>query len=293
MVVISAACVLVAIGVVAFWPGEREPEYNGKKLSEWLEVCRQYPMPGPERVPAEEAVRNIGTNALPWLIRWMNYDMPGWKQTFFQSKYSRLVPKFAMYYFIKPIVKSRHAQVGFVVLDTTAGPAAPALARIMDNWPKGSGMQALVSLRSLGADAVPPLYAFATNRAKPLQARREAMSSIGMLSSLGTNEEWIVRAIIPYLSEEEMAEPTARALGAMRLRPDVCVPALRKALASKNPEVRVWAVVSLGRFGREAEQAIPELTGALADSDPRVHQEAGNALERIAQGVPRNGVKDF
>ena len=32
-------CVLVGIGVVAFWPGEREPEYNGKKLSEWLDIA--------------------------------------------------------------------------------------------------------------------------------------------------------------------------------------------------------------------------------------------------------------
>jgi len=31
-----AACVLVGIGVVAFLPGEKEPEYNGKKLSEWI-----------------------------------------------------------------------------------------------------------------------------------------------------------------------------------------------------------------------------------------------------------------
>jgi HEAT repeat protein len=146
-------------------------------------------------------------------------------------------------------------------------------------------MQALVALRGLGADALPPLYAFATNRAKPLLVRRAAMDSIGMLRYLGTNEEWVVQAIIPYLSEEEMAEPTARALRGMGMVPSVSVPALRKAAASKNPNVRVWAVISLGRFVNEAEQAIPELTDALVDPDPRVRQEASNALERIAPGI--------
>src|SRR5580765_6326029 len=36
--IIAAVMSLVAIAlVVACWPGEREPEYQGKKLSEWLE----------------------------------------------------------------------------------------------------------------------------------------------------------------------------------------------------------------------------------------------------------------
>jgi hypothetical protein len=224
----------------------------------------------------------------------MNYDTPPWKEKLFQSKYSRYVPRFAMYYMIKPIAQSRHAQVGFEVLGTTAGPAAPGLARILDNYPKISWMLALVTLHNLGLEALPPLYGVATNRAKPLQVRREAMSSLGMLRGLRTNEQWIVAAIIPYLSEDDMAESTARGLGGMSMAPEIAVPALRKAASAKNPEVRVWAVVALGRFHSEASSAIPELTGALVDSDPRVRQEAMNALESIKQSTAvTNGVKNF
>jgi hypothetical protein len=44
MVSLAAAVIVVAmVGMVVLWPGEREPEYQGKKLSEWLEMQDQRP----------------------------------------------------------------------------------------------------------------------------------------------------------------------------------------------------------------------------------------------------------
>jgi len=34
---------VVTVAAVAFWPGEREPEYQGKKLSEWVLLQRTSP----------------------------------------------------------------------------------------------------------------------------------------------------------------------------------------------------------------------------------------------------------
>jgi hypothetical protein len=61
-------CVIVTIlnvcllGVVAMnvWPWE--PVYQGRKLSKWLEHSGE---------EADNAVRHIGTNALPYLVRWI------------------------------------------------------------------------------------------------------------------------------------------------------------------------------------------------------------------------------
>jgi hypothetical protein len=53
-------CVLVEIGVVAFWPGEREPENNRKKLTEWLIYRGTAKSEDQVQVP-EDAVRHIGT----------------------------------------------------------------------------------------------------------------------------------------------------------------------------------------------------------------------------------------
>jgi hypothetical protein len=85
---------LAAIGVVAFWPGEKEPEYKGKKLSEWLNVVATNL--SIEDVTAFEehhfaeiksaaslegigAVRSIGTNAVPWFVKWVERDRPAWR----------------------------------------------------------------------------------------------------------------------------------------------------------------------------------------------------------------------
>jgi hypothetical protein len=92
-----AACVSLGIGVVAFWPGEKEPEYNGKRLSEWLDIaCTNMSsleeasavlagnfaeIKSKPLLEAVQAVRGIGTNAVPCLVRWAAIDpRPPWKE---------------------------------------------------------------------------------------------------------------------------------------------------------------------------------------------------------------------
>jgi len=79
----SVVAAVLAVIIIAFWPEKKEPEYRGKKLSEWLPTYD-----GPEVVwrrgdpwtPAgREALRQIGTNAIPCLIRWIRYERPVWK----------------------------------------------------------------------------------------------------------------------------------------------------------------------------------------------------------------------
>ena len=83
MVVLAGIVAAVVVAVV--WPREREPEYKGKRLSEWLTLWEPNYVPGGglgdknRRVEAQMAVRHIGTNALPWLLRWVRYEQPAWK----------------------------------------------------------------------------------------------------------------------------------------------------------------------------------------------------------------------
>src|SRR5262245_367846 len=69
VVIVVAAVVVAAVMAAVLWPKEREPEYQGKKLSEWINVGSRE---GPE------AVQAIGTNALPCLVRWISYHEPRW-----------------------------------------------------------------------------------------------------------------------------------------------------------------------------------------------------------------------
>jgi len=73
----------VAIGaiVVCFRP-EREPEYGGKKLSEWAKIYSEtfdFPNGSQQTQQASEAIRHIGTNAIPYLAKWIAYNPPTWQ----------------------------------------------------------------------------------------------------------------------------------------------------------------------------------------------------------------------
>ena len=92
------AVVLVVAGVLVEVLGsrEREPEYGGKKLSEWVQA---YPpeswiwvRPAPttrdgiarlftETKDPMRTIRHIGTNALPYLVKWMDYEASPWKRS--------------------------------------------------------------------------------------------------------------------------------------------------------------------------------------------------------------------
>jgi hypothetical protein len=295
-----AACLLVGLGVVAFWPGEREPEYDGKKLSEWLKICSDNRVvlsdsQSQSLEAAREAVRKIGTNGLPWLIKWISYDLPKWKSALLYSKFYRWLPTPIGNSMVAPILQAQRAREGFNILGTAASPAVPDLVRMTDHWPRSSSINAVWAIAGCNAqpDVLSALLAIATNRSKTLDIRRTTMHAISTLHSVEKYESWVVPAIFPCLAEQNMANSTIIALGSFRISPDVGVPVIRTAAGSTNAEVRVWAVVSLGRYGRNASAAIPELLRALNDNDPRVQLEARDALQVVAPEVLTNAPKKF
>src|SRR5262249_20059643 len=138
-------CVLVAIGVVAFWPGEpevKEPEYRGKKLTEWMRPYEQdYQWHGriwiseEDQVVVDDAVRHMGTNALPWMLKWIAYEPTAWKAEFWRilSKLpvnltARLLPKHNYWELDGFRID---AAIAFKILGPEAAPAVPALSRMV------------------------------------------------------------------------------------------------------------------------------------------------------------------
>src|SRR5438876_6833658 len=80
-------CTVVAGAVVFLSRGPHQPEYEGRRLSQWIDrLALRSPPASPE---AEEAIRHIGTNALPWLVKWSLYDVP-WPRRMIYRFSSRL-----------------------------------------------------------------------------------------------------------------------------------------------------------------------------------------------------------
>ena len=72
---VTIGCAAVAaVTWCVLWPRESEPEYNGRKLSEWLAKADPGVAPDAGTTEAEGAVRAIGTNAIRLLLRWISYE---------------------------------------------------------------------------------------------------------------------------------------------------------------------------------------------------------------------------
>jgi hypothetical protein len=72
LLLILLGCAASITLAVFLWPREHEPEYKGVSLSAWLERGRRDPDFAP-------ALKHMGTNALPFLIRAITYEEPRWR----------------------------------------------------------------------------------------------------------------------------------------------------------------------------------------------------------------------
>src|SRR5690349_21639323 len=80
---IMAPCgALIMIAALLFISG-REPRYQGRGLSEWLDACQK--IKGERRIveanweDTRQALLLIGTNAFPSLLKRVGYERPAWQ----------------------------------------------------------------------------------------------------------------------------------------------------------------------------------------------------------------------
>jgi len=131
-------CVFVLLlGALYFFNREpTEPRSQGQKLSRWL--VQYYGKPGscipePEQAQAQEAIYNIGTNALPWLLARLTYEQPAWRRKL-ESLGRKAPSRFGKW--IQTLTddgletRSRLAEYGFFALGTKATGAESELNRL-------------------------------------------------------------------------------------------------------------------------------------------------------------------
>jgi hypothetical protein len=282
------------MGVVAFWPGDREPEYNGKKLSEWLALQRYRPE------EASDAIRAIGTNALPVLVSWTELQVPDWRYNLaigYSSFPGPIHSDSLADFFInqKATTRSFNSVFAFRILGTNASAAIPELSRfVMDtrNRDRRNAAHALAYIG--GRDALPPLLAALEDKTVPDIRRALIAGAMPHLNYRGPELTNAVPVMIACLCESNQFVPSlaATALGTFLFEPEQCVPALTKAAASPDYRVRRNAIRALGNFGCTDTNAIHAVSKALDDSHQDVRKEATNALQKIAPEVLTNGTTE-
>jgi hypothetical protein len=165
------AAVIFASLVAAFTrraPSEKpQPSYKYQQLSDWLAMCRPRVGPWDTGGEAELAVRLIGTNALPFLLEWIRYELPPWRQRLLTLA-TWPVPGKPLYeakiVFGQSLILGEStrlaelAELGFVILNSNAIPAIPDLERLMKDKQKPVvGLRAIYALGAIGGPAMTAL----------------------------------------------------------------------------------------------------------------------------------------
>jgi hypothetical protein len=289
-ILLLLALAVVAMGLVVFWPrGPKEPVYQGKPLSQWLEaqVTPTKQAGGiivatttSEWPDASTAVRALGTNALPWLLYEFSSQEPtnGLRVTF--NRWADKYPRLRFLFRTDPLRVKRAAR-GLQLLGPAVTPALPELARYFGDARRAS--DAIYAMAGAGELAIPWF-----DKALASTNAQAEVAAVACLERLATSTAAAVPPLVKALqhTNDAVRRMAAWALDASTARPDLTIPALTGALSDSDPEVRRWAAQGLGWRAKHASQSLPALRRLMADSNRHVAEDASNAVLRIEQTTP-------
>ena len=256
----TLALLLVALAGLSAWQGLRQPEpvYQGKRLSVWLERPT-----GDDR--DAQTIRQIGTNALPFLIKWLRAQdtrLNQWETTWVQwqttwAERQNLVP----FHFLVPVhfksaeVRRAEAAFGYEALGPLANAQVPSLMDAITNDPSPevrlAAEEVLIYLGPEARRAAPALF----------RATKDPNDMVRI------NAFWVLGKILPE----------AR----------LTIPVLVAGLDDPSPGARFRAAIVLGEYGSAAKAAVPALLRVLP-----TNSAARTALERIdPEAAAKAGVK--
>jgi len=226
--IVAVLAVLLAAAAVLLLSPEREPSYEGRSLSQWLQVPGQF---SPEGTRVDEAIRHIGTNALPCLFRWIRAKPPPCGRLVESGK----LPQWFLYLLLRfPLGRFLwhdrfdDATVCIMMLGAEARPAIPALVRVINRSKDPYRVsRAMLTLNFIGEDSVPAL---ANCLADPREAVRVAAA--GHLGQLGAKARLVLPALLGTLSDPS---PWVREITTNALR-KIAPEELEKSAGTDRPE---------------------------------------------------------
>lgn len=275
-----------------------EPAFAGKTLNAWLQQYRSTggdPDKIEQNTQAIKAVRSIGTNAIPTLLKMIR---------------AKTSSKFGL---SDLNVKGVD---GFFILGAAASNAVPELLEIMDeNESPSSQASAAHALAGIGPGAtvaIPALARLATNSQSKIRsfafmvlAKISASynltmpiathalndtnylvsySAMDLLGNCGTNAVASIPTLVRVSTNADfrLRRAACVALGKIHSSPGITVPALMARLSDPVAQVRGEAAWDLGNFGSLARKAIPALIELQhSDKDAQVRSAAEEALKKI------------
>jgi HEAT repeats len=302
--VVAAVLVLGIAGVifgVVHLASPREPAYQGKTLSEWIApFCRQTakgldapggPQHFEELEPVRHAVRQIGTNAIPFLIARLNHRESALHRV--TRQLSEKQPYVALR-LADPNVPKIRAIRALANLGRDGRSAIPSLKGQLSDITLSE--HAVYALSGMGAEGMRAMMEQYTNI--PALCRHQVMLTIvsptsiyrgePMASSgIDENIERLVEGLswVVQQSTSPFRLPAINRLRELRSRASSAVPTLLTVLSDPNPVARQTAIRALGEIQAQPEVVVPALTNLLNDPDLGTRMAAGFALRAFGYDV--------
>ncbi len=269
----AAAIVIAAIGALS----SSEPKHEGKRLSEWL---RELPSVGSGEgmrgAPARFALHNIGTNAIPHLIKQLRARDSEWKTDVVHW----LNDKCGINYLSSLADARRERAVnGFFALGRVAEPAIPQLQALITGADKEDAYYAFNALGAIGSPETMPVFLHAVTNEDAI-IRESAVFTIGNFRSRAG-------AAVPLLAksleadERNVRANAANAIAQIGMDPQSAVPALIHALSDNSSMVQRCAILALSVYGRDAIAALPKIKEFAESSDEELRRVARLASVRV------------
>ena len=253
VVSLTAAILLTAIGSMA---GNSEPNYQGHTLTEWVDqIDPEIPYVAGSEPPAYNAIRQIGTNAIPTVLKWLATGS---------------------------VDRARKASF---ILSEQLSPAVPELTRLALRLKEYKRFDDCVeALGCIGPKAVPGFKILLTKGRPEVQ-----FAAIEYLPMLHTNACELMPCVVKCIvgKDEEVGNKAADILGRLDVPDSAVTPMLTNALAKADApgRLRIYrAVFWRSRFlypPNQCANAISLLKSALADSNRDVRSFATNALQDL------------
>ena len=258
------AAVAVLAGLFFLWPrGPREPVYQGKTLTQWV-MQADGQQRGLETQEARAALKAIGTNAVPFLLKDFTRPVSLWRMRLNERARQHPWIKFRLRNDYELI---RVAGVGLQQLGPDAAPALPVVVRLLGDNIRGPDAGKIVqsageiSVPHLCAAAASPDSTLASNAVAALWTRcyRDAMARQCVLLALQHRDAGVREAAVRSLS----------------ILPGKDVGIVDLLLKARNdPEARVY---------REMTNQLASLTRYAV---PAIRTAASNALLTLRTNAP-------
>jgi hypothetical protein len=271
LVIVVAA---VAAGLVLLWPrGPKEPVFQGKRLSQWLEKDFIHTGDMHSYEKAKQAIHAAGTNALPFFLYQFTVS-----ESRLGAKFRRWLSSFSKGHLQIDPLRDRLtiASYGMRLMGSNAVPALPTLASYFDDPRRAN--YAFFAMGECGDAALP--YAL-----KAVSSTNSELAGRGAtaLADIARNNGSAIPPLIALLghSNAGLQMWAAANLRGVKTHPDLTMPAWSNALSHSNGRMRLHAAQSLGELGPAARPVVPDLLRLTMNSNRALAQAASNAVFKL------------